>query len=328
MKQTDVIIIGAGPAGCATAIRARQAGLSVLMFDVNPYPKVVPGETLHPGIEPIFKQLNVLDQVLAAKFRRHLGIWIQKDAYREFLPYGEDQNGPWLGFQVDRQKFHQILQRAAMKTGISLIRSATPSHVLRADEQVIGVEVNGSKYLAHWTIDATGRSAWLAKQLGIEEKIRSPTMKARFGWRTDCNSEYDEPLFLFQKDGWDWQAPLGNDQVAWVELRLSEVEDTPTSGVDLTWKYRPDCAGPGFFLVGDAAANLDPSSSHGVLRALMSGILCSHLIEGFQQGKMTEEEVAKSYQIWLSQQFRKDEMLLHQYYLDSPVGDRFVEALY
>ena len=115
--RADILILGAGPAGCAAAIRARQAGLCVSMFDINPQPKVAPGETLHPGIEPILKQLGILDDILRAGFQRHLGIWIERGVQRYFSPYGEDEDGPWRGFQVDRQIFHQILQRAATTLG-------------------------------------------------------------------------------------------------------------------------------------------------------------------------------------------------------------------
>jgi flavin-dependent dehydrogenase len=40
------------------------------------------------------------------------------------------------------------------------------------------------------------------------------------------------------------------------------------------------CAGPGYFTVGDAATVQDPSSSHGVLRAIMSGLLAGRMAAG------------------------------------------------
>jgi flavin-dependent dehydrogenase len=49
-------------------------------------------------------------------------------------------------------------------------------------------------------------------------------------------------------------------------------------GADVTWRIISPAAGPGFFLVGDAVAVLDPASSHGVLKALMTGMMAAHLI--------------------------------------------------
>ena len=89
--QTDVLILGAGPAGCAAAIRARHAGLQVTLIERLAQPKVAPGETLHPGIEPILVQLGVWNQILAEHFHRHRGIWVEWDGPHRFQPYSCDE---------------------------------------------------------------------------------------------------------------------------------------------------------------------------------------------------------------------------------------------
>lgn len=324
MSNFDVIVLGAGPAGCAAAIRARQAGLSVVMFDVNASAKAAPGETLHPGIEPLLKQLGVLDQVLQAGFRRHRGVWRVQGETREFLPYGQDAQGEWLGFQADRRVLHRILQQAAVDAGATLNRNARAEMALAQADRVTGVVINGTHYQATWTIDATGRHAWLARQLALETRIGSPPLAARFGWRDEEFANYDgQPAFTFRDDGWNWQAPLGNHRTAWVELRIGEPGGNSPGGMDLTWVLRPHCAGPGYFLVGDAAATFDPSSSHGVLRALMSGILCGHLMEGWQRAGIAEAMVIDTYRNWVCEQFAQDELRLRQHYAESPAGRRF-----
>ena len=325
VKEADVIVLGAGPAGCAAAIRARQAGARVLMFDVNSRPKVSPGETLHPGIEPLLKQLGVLDQVLRAGFQRHRGIWLEDGGPRHFLPYGEDTDGRWLGFQADRRTFHRILQQAAVAAQAKLIRDSCPEAVLVDGNRVTGVAINGNHFRAAWTVDATGRSAWLARKLELPVRVCSPPLGARFGWRNEEPADVDgQPSFAFRDDGWDWQAPLGDNRTAWVELRIGESGGRRPAGLDLTWQFRPECAGPGFFLLGDAGATLDPSASHGVLRALMSGILFGHLVEGCRGKGVAETLVLEAYRAWLCAQFEHDERRLRQHYADSPAGRRFV----
>ncbi len=98
----DLLIIGAGPAGCAAAISARRHGLTVMMLEASAQPRRAPGETLHPGIEPLFARLDVAEPVARAGFHRHAGIRIGWDAPARFEPYGEDASGPWHGFQADR----------------------------------------------------------------------------------------------------------------------------------------------------------------------------------------------------------------------------------
>jgi hypothetical protein len=51
-------------------------------------------------------------------------------------------------------------------------------------------------------------------------------------------------------------------------------------GADVTWRLSDAAAGLGWFIVGDAAAVLDPSCSHGVLKAIMSGMMAGHLAAG------------------------------------------------
>ena len=324
VREADIIVLGAGPAGCAASIRARQAGFCVVMFDANSKPKASPGETLHPGIEPILGQLGVLDQVLLAGFWRHRGVWIERGGSRCFSPYGEDGNGPWLGFQADRRTLHRILQQAAVDAQVTLIRKTRPEALLMEGGRVSGVTVGGRHFRARWTVDATGRSSWLARKLKLPVEVCSPPLGVRFGWYKDRVAGLDgQPSFAFRDDGWDWKAPLDDNRIAWVELRVGESGNRPPAGIDLTWQYRPDCAGPGYFLIGDAAAVLDPASSHGVLRALMSGIMCSHLIAGGQESGFADVKVTAAYQTWLSEQFVHDEKRLLRQYDRSPLSQAF-----
>src|SRR2546430_1169533 len=70
-------------------------------------------------------------------------------------------------------------------------------------------------------------------------------------------------------------------------------------GADVTWRHVRAAAGPGYFLTGDAAAVLDPAASHGVLRALMTGIAAGHAIAGVLAGRVTERDAAQHYCDWL-----------------------------
>jgi flavin-dependent dehydrogenase len=294
------------------------------MLDINAHPRTAPGETLHPGIEPILNQLGIAQAVEEAGFHRHTGVWMEDAGERRFVPYGEDHRGPWRGFQVDRRIFGQILRRAAVDGGVTLIPDGRAGKVLMSGERVTGIEVaDGRRYLSHWTIDATGRSAWLARKLGLEVVVRSQPLRVRFGWRRGNLKDLDgQPLFSFHEDGWEWQAPLGEGRVAWVKLRVGDPANPAEAGVDVTWRYRPDCAGPGYFLIGDAAAMLDPSSSHGVLRSLMSGILCSHLIAGCRQPAVEEAGATAAYRAWLLEQFAHDEQRLLRHYGRARLGQR------
>ena len=324
--DTDVLVLGAGPAGCAAGIHARRMGLRVVMLETSASPKASPGETLHPGIEPLLKQLGIFERFLRADFPRHRGVWFQEECSdsRRFLPYGEDADGSWLGFQADRRILQDMLQQAAIEAGVELFRSIRPLEVLLKDGRTIGVKVNDRCFQANWTLDATGRYAWLTKILALPVNIYSPSLTVRFGWRNETLPELEgQPLFAFREDGWVWQAQIEDHRTAWAELHIGE---SMSSGIDVTWRICHDCAGPGFFLIGDAAAVLDPSSSHGVLRAIMSGIMASHLISICRYQNFDEEYVINAYKIWLAGFFSHDMERLRQTYIKSSAGRRFMTA--
>lgn len=326
MKDVDVIIIGAGPAGCAAAIRARQAGLSVTMIEASPFPKKSPGETLHPGIEPLFNQLGVAEEIRLANFPRHRGVWLQNGGSRQFIPYGKDINGSWLGYQVDRKKLQHILQQSAVKMHANLLVETRPEKVLWKKNKIVGILANGKVFRSKWTIDATGRQAWLAKKLGLNEELYSPPLIARFGWRNEVLPELEnQPSFGFHEHGWSWKAPVGENLVAWSELKIGVplVDDHLPKGINVTWGIRTESAGSGYFLLGDAAAMLDPSSSHGVLRAIMTGMMAGHLLAGHKLGSISENMAIEIYRTWLQSLFLHDVGELQQKYSESPARDEF-----
>src|SRR5262249_51602234 len=64
--DTDVAVIGGGPGGSAAAITCAARGWRVHLFERATFAGADfagdrPGETLHPGVEPVLAQLGVAD---------------------------------------------------------------------------------------------------------------------------------------------------------------------------------------------------------------------------------------------------------------------------
>jgi flavin-dependent dehydrogenase len=85
-------------------------------------------------------------------------------------------------------------------------------------------------------------------------------------------------------------------------------------GADVTWRRAWPAAGLGWFLVGDAAFVLDPTSSHGVLKALMSGRMAGHCIAAVAHGLASEGESVLRYNDWISRWFEVDVARLTKHY--------------
>jgi flavin-dependent dehydrogenase len=313
--KVDLLILGAGPAGCAAAIHARRFGRSVVLIEKYPGPRAAPGETLHPGVQPILEQLGIWQAVLDACFLRHRGIWVEEQGQRQFLAYGETNGTPWLGIQAPRKKLHAILQTAAVESGARLIRRRGPLALVDMRLPSSGLRVGNTLYRGRWLLDGTGTQAWLAIALGLSASNYSPQLSARFGWRAKTSAAKNvEPILKNHSSGWDWCAPLGDGTEAWVELRSTTDFERANSrralGADVSWRLYPKCSGQGYFLLGDAAARLDPASSNGVLRALMSGIMASHLARHVIMDTISEAQAAKEYRDWIASRFHSDVEIL------------------
>lgn len=310
----NLLILGAGPAGCAAAISARARGLATGIMEITSRAHSQAGETLHPGVEPLLHQLGVLDRVENCDFHRHTGLWrVDKDGRRTFESYGSDTNGPWRGLQVDRAKFHAILRHRAISIGVNwtAIRALVCA---RRDHKGWVIETStGQQIKASTVIDATGRQAWFASQLGLIPDRLCETQRVRFGWNSAGTDLTDgNPVFCEQEDGWEWNAPISQGRYAWVQLRRGD--NVP--GLDMTPRIYRECAGPDWFLIGDAACMTTPASGNGVLRALMSGIYAVHIYSATNSGALSCETGANVYTSWFrsfwKNSVRGAEALLHK----------------
>jgi flavin-dependent dehydrogenase len=319
----DVLVLGAGPAGCAAAIHCAQRGLKVALLEAKAFPRHRPGETLHPGVEPLLRQLGVLQRVLIANFPRHEGNWISWGEHPvRFESFGRDADGPWRGFQAWRPTFDALLLERAREVGVEIHQPCPAREVIRENGRVTGIVTSAGPLAAAWTVDAAGSHHWLARQLGSSVKKFSPRLTAHYGYaRGRCPPRDDAPLISADGTGWTWTACIQPEVYQWTRLDFARtsrpaswlpaelqglVQEGPLRAADVTWRKVESVAGPGFFLVGDAAATLDPASSHGVLKGLMSGMMAAHLIESVRRGGQPEARAVLAYEEWLTGWFDAD----------------------
>ncbi|MCD6031942.1 MAG: putative dependent oxidoreductase, partial [Thermomicrobiales bacterium] len=83
-----MLVVGGGPAGTAAAIWAALAGLRVRLFEKSVYPRHRPGETLHPGLGTLFRQLGVEARVSAASALRPEAIEVKWSGRRSRQAFG------------------------------------------------------------------------------------------------------------------------------------------------------------------------------------------------------------------------------------------------
>ncbi len=320
-SEVSVIVVGAGPAGAATAIGCAQAGLTVVMLEANAAPRERPGETLHPGAEPLFDQLGVGDLVRASGFLRHAGIRVTWEGPERFAPYGEDANGPWLGIQAWRASLDAILRNRAAAMGVEVRAGTRAVAPVVSAGRITGVQTANETISARWVVDAAGGGHWLARRHNLEIQAFSPSLLARYGYVRLPPG--DTPSLRAVPAGWTWRAEVRPGIYQWTQLPFGDPALLPpldgeplgkSRTADVTWRFVGVPAGPGYFIIGDAASVLDPASSHGVLRALMTGVFAGHLIA---RGG-SEPLAATRYCEWLRDWFDHDLAALVQLYGSLP----------
>lgn len=322
IAEATLVIVGAGPAGCAAAIWAARCGVDAVVLDWCAQARDKPGETLHPGIEPLLERLGVSKQVLAADFVRHEGHWVEWNGLRTFSAYGADANGPWRGFQVDRRQFETILLNNAVERGVTVIRPIRARNPILSDGRVSGLELDEGVVRGRFVIDAGGGSHWLAHHLQLPIHSFSRKLVAQFGYsQSPVLGDATCPVFRRGNGFWTWCAPVGVGRNAIVHLDLSSGHAPPDfgcrirfRGANVTWRMFEESSGPGYFAVGDAAAVLDPSTSHGVLRAITSGMLAADLVAQVTRGLTSEIDAIAVYRSWMSRCFWRDATRLRQLY--------------
>jgi flavin-dependent dehydrogenase len=321
-----IIIIGAGPAGSSCAIQLLKSGFEVTILDREKFPRHAPGETLHPGIEPLLKQLGVFDETQESNFLRHKGITNIQGNTSNFEYYNSDEN--WQGFQLFREEFDTILLNKAIKLGAKFKSGINPKKVNQADGIITSIETSDGSFEADFFIDATGKRAWLANNCNIPITQYSKKRIAYYGYVTNCQLNLSNPQLVWDKNGWTWIAQVKENLTTWVRLNLNEHTNLPDDwlpnqladgiskgnrkAVDVTWRKADTCNRNNCFLIGDAAFVLDPGSSHGVLKAIMSGIMVAHLIN--ESANHTKLIIENHYNQWVNEQFNSDVSKLKELY--------------
>lgn len=319
LADPDLLIVGGGPAGAATAIAAAQLGLSVVLIERQAEPREKPGEALHPGMEPLLNELGLdsddLEAVTGARFE---GVWSAWGTAARFEPFGSDDKGPWHGFQVRRAAFEELLLARAKAAGADVRRGAAAGSPRMSNGRVIGA----GDLRAAWTIDASGPARWLGRRLDLGVVARSPVLLARYGYVTGrCPDRDEAPLIEGGSEGWTWIARIDRDLYQWVRLDFDGrvrardwrpaplqglAESRPTQGAEVAWRRAVRAAGPGWLMVGDAAASLDPASSHGILKAVMSGVMAAQTASAVLRQGAPETAAMDAYHRWLAGWFDAD----------------------
>lgn len=280
--MVDVIVVGAGPGGSATAALLRRLGYEVEIWERAAFPRHRIGESLPPRAVGLLKHLGFNADGFAV-MEGHTSVWGSPEPQRAVFEDG-------YGLQVERDRFDQLLIDQA---SVPVHFGRTATGLLREDGQVVGVRSQDGETKAHFVVMATGPG----------KGSRQLKQSAMYGyWRNSKHpggSQSNDTIIESFADGWVWSLRLSSDlrnvtvlldapglsyedairQTSFVRQMLDGAElVSRQSACDASWHCAGSFAEPGMLLVGDAGSVIDPLSSQGVYKALCSAMSAAVVI--------------------------------------------------
>lgn len=329
----DVIVIGSGPAGIATALICRKVGLRVIVVTQADEPDAeaasIPGplESIHPGVSSLLEKIDAIGAEHRAARSTYHGI----NANGTYTALGHDEEGSWEGMHIDRQLFNAQLLQKTMDHDVTILFNETVEEFIQDEDRITGLKTKSGNLFATYIIDASGKKAIAGKKLNFHRKFFSPPLLCWTGISGGITTYPFDPqvaYFIPGDDEWTWLAPHPPDRCAWTRLSMKgdksldppdQLKDYPVIGevhaANLRWRmFQPVCK-EGIVLCGDAAGILDPAAGQGIFNALWSGMMAANAVIACIQGPAYEAFHLARYNQWYTEHFESKVKQLQEYYI-------------
>jgi 2-polyprenyl-6-methoxyphenol hydroxylase-like FAD-dependent oxidoreductase len=285
----DVLVVGGGPAGSATARRLAMLGCSALLVERSTFPRPHVGESLSPGVWVHFENLDIARQIERAGFRLSFDTLLRWDGETRRVRAGRPS------LIVDRARFDALMLDAAREAGVEIAQPVSAEQVDAIDGGWRVRLSHGRTIDARFLVDASGRASF-------SRRVRRFTAERLIAWHARWRVAHSPAETLVERcgDRWLWGTTLpdgtfsamafGHDSAPMTEtLRGSTLFGwlatlDPLAVIDPIEPPRAADATPYVCeppidersaAAGEAAFAIDPISSSGVQAALGSGIVAA-----------------------------------------------------
>ena len=217
---------------------------------------------------------------------------------------------PQSGRALMRDKFDQCFRVEAIETGtryVSLAAGRVEPHI--AQGRISGVRCGGLSIASPVVIDASGSNGWLRRAMRLEESIGSPALWLERGLAA-ASPHAPENHWEIAQQGWLWIKTTGAQKI-WTSL--STQRETAVQWPDgmspigrrwrdcRRWRCLQQAAGPGYFVCGDAAMQLDPATGDGFRFAVESGARAASMAAQLRRHPESSSLIEALYSDWIMQ---------------------------
>jgi len=337
IMTTDVVIVGAGPAGSICAKYLAQSGVQVIVVEKRQEigapkrcaeavdPKAFEAVEIRPN--PLWLTNRIQTAVLYAPNENHVTFGARSSDER--------------GYIIERKVFDKHLAKDAIRAGARFWLKTTALGVIQEKGRVKGVVVEhmgiARKILAKIVIAADGVDSMIAQSAGLKTVNQLKYYMSCFQYEMAGLSNIDEKaIHLYYGNdvapgGYVWIFPKGNT-LANVGVGIKALKGghkTPQKYLDQFIEKHPfifqnacpvefNCGGvpvhqtidplvgDGMMIIGDAAHLVNPITGGGIDLAMISGRMAAEVaVEALQKEDVRIENLIKFQKKWDEEQGKK-----------------------
>ena len=322
--HTEILVIGAGPAGTVSASYLANAGYKVTILEKTVFPRFVIGESLLPQCMDSLEESGLLQGIDKNKYQIKSGATFIKDEQTCSFTFNEQYSKSHDStYQVKRSEFDHDLVKQAQLNGVNVLFNSEVTKVKTGLPQQTTTFVDnlGKEQIitSNFIIDASGYGRVLPKLLQLNIPSDQKSRSAIFAHITDeqRSDSCDQNIVvhaLNQQISWLWTIPF-KDKTTSVGLIVdSEIMDDLTQhdyqkfkdfvktypGLKGRFKNSDfitdikclngysigvkQLHGSGYVLCGNSTEFLDPIFSSGVTLACASALMSAKLVEQHLKG--------------------------------------------
>lgn len=168
-NKTDVIVVGAGPAGISCAVTIARQGKKVVLIERGSFAgskNVFGGAIYTQPTKEIFPDFEASAPLERKNIEHKFAILGEEDS--TVISYRNKNAGSYTVF---RGKFDRWMAEQAKKEGVYLVEKTVVRELITQDDKVIGVKTELEDYYADIVVLADGVNSLLAKQIGLRKDI-------------------------------------------------------------------------------------------------------------------------------------------------------------